>query len=73
MCRVLGFNLAKGVSKFIRRLSADEHRRLTPGQIGGKGMSSATIINEAGLNRLIRRSNLPHRRHQNTAKQAMPI
>ncbi|WP_075219461.1 BRO-N domain-containing protein [Acuticoccus yangtzensis] len=62
VCRVLGFGLAAGVSKNLTSVPRSDQRRLTPGQIGGKGMSTATVISESGLYKLIMRSDKPEAR-----------
>ena len=62
VCRVLSLGVEKGQSKNLHYLQADEKAQLTPGQIGGKGMSHATIISESGLYKLVMRSDKPQAR-----------
>ncbi|WP_439604118.1 BRO-N domain-containing protein [Shinella sp.] len=60
-CRALGFDLSGGSYNHIRKLDADERqplpRNLVPGN--GRGMAQATLISEAGLYKLIAKSDKP--------------
>jgi prophage antirepressor-like protein len=59
VCRVLEMPLEKGVSKYLAYLDESEKRSVTPGQIGGKGMSHAKLISESGLYKRVLRSDKP--------------
>lgn len=60
-CRALGLNLKSGSTMHLRKLDADERRPVPPNLIGGngRGMAQAILISEAGLYKLIAKSDKP--------------
>ena len=60
-CRALGLNLKGGTSNHLKKLDADERRPvpLNLVQGNGRGMAQATLISEAGLYKLIAKSDKP--------------
>lgn len=58
-CRCVSLDLSAGTHQHLLKLDPDERRPVPPNTFCGKGMNQATLVSEAGLYKLIQRSNKP--------------
>ena len=60
-CRALGLDISAGSTMHLRKLDSDERQPIPPNLVegSGRGMAQATLISEAGLYKLITKSDKP--------------
>ena len=61
VCRALGLDVKSGSTMHLRKLDADERQPVPPNLVegSGRGMAQATLVSEAGLYKLIAKSDKP--------------